>query len=80
MCLWTKRKNTKTTKQIIKYKNPYKNPGLLALKADALPSPPSQLRVLIVVKLFNCFDAMDRNVNLKKPICGPHIFKKFIFL
>jgi len=42
-------------------------------------APPSQLRVVIVVKLFNCFDAMGRNVNKQSQICGKHIFNKFIF-
>ena len=37
----------------------------------ALPSP---LRVLIVVELFNCSEAMGRNVNKQCRICGPHIF------
>jgi len=36
-------------------------PGPLAPKEDALPQ--SQLRETIVVKLFNFFDAMGRNVN-----------------
>jgi len=41
MCFWTKSKNTTTTKQKIKHKNPCQsrglNPGALAPKADALP-------------------------------------------
>jgi len=41
MCFWTKSKNTTTTKQKIKPKNPCwsrgLNPGPLAPKADALP-------------------------------------------
>jgi len=41
---------------------------------------PSQLKVSIVVTLFNRFDAMGRNVNKQSRICGPHIFNKFIFL
>jgi len=43
-------------------------------------APPSQLRVPFVVKLFNCSDAMGRNVNKQSQICGPDIFNKFIFL
>ena len=39
----------------------------------------SQLKVTIVVKLFNCFNAMCRNVNKQSRICGPHIFNKVIF-
>ena len=42
-------------------------------------APPSQLRVTIVVKPFNCFDAMGRNVNKQSQICGPDIFNKYIF-
>jgi len=74
--------NTTTTKQIIEHLNPCHsralNPGHLAHTADALPlrHPPSQLRVTIEVKLFNCFDAMGRNVNKQSRICGPHIFNK----
>jgi len=41
MFLWTKRKNTTTTKQKFKHKNPCRsrelNPGHIAPKADALP-------------------------------------------
>ena len=42
-------------------------------------APPSQLRVSIVVKLFNSFDAMGRNVNKQSQICGPDILNKHIF-
>ena len=42
-------------------------------------APPSQLRLSIVVKQFNCFDVMGRNVNKQSPICGPDIFNKYIF-
>jgi len=41
-------------------------------------APRSQLRVSIVVKPFNCFDAMGRNVIKHSRICGPHIFNIFI--
>ena len=41
-------------------------------------APPSQLRVSIVVKPFNFFDAMGRNVNKQSQICGPDIFNKYI--
>ena len=41
--------------------------------------PPSQLRVTIVFKLFNCLDAIGRNVNKQTRICGPRIFNKFTF-
>jgi len=41
---------------------------------------PSQLTVSIVVKPFNCFNAMGRNVNKQSQICGPDIFNKCFFL
>ena len=57
------------------------NPGTLAPKADAKTTArPCQLRVSIVVKPFNCFYAMGRNVNKQSQICGPDIFNKNIFL
>jgi len=40
---------------------------------------PSQQKVSMVVKLFNCFNAMVQNVNKHSKICGPHMFMKFIF-
>ena len=54
------------------------NPGALAPKADALPlrHRVNKVRVTIVVKLFNCLDAICRNVNKQNRICGPHIFSK----
>jgi len=42
-------------------------------------APPSQLRLSIVVKPFNYFDAMGRNVNKQIKICGPDFFNKYIF-
>ena len=42
-------------------------------------APPSQLRVKIVVKLFNCFDAIGRNVNTAE-FAGHTITKSVIFL
>ena len=42
-------------------------------------APPSQLRVSIAVKLFNCLNAMGRNVNKQSRICGPHIFNELFF-
>ena len=53
-------------------------PGNSGTQTDALPL--SQLRVTIVVKLFNCFDAIGRNVNKQSRFCGPHIFNKKISL
>jgi len=32
-----------------------------------------------IIHVFNCLDAMDRNVNKHCRICGPHISNKFIF-
>ena len=65
----------------IKHKNPCRvrelNPEPLSPKADTVPL--SQLRVSIVVKPFNCFDVMGRNVNKQSQICGPDIFNKYIF-
>ena len=43
-----------------------------------ISAPSSELRVMIVVKLFNCFDPMGQNVNKQSRICGLHIFNKFI--
>jgi len=55
-------------------------PGTTCTQSGCVTTaPPSQLRVSIVVKLTNCFDAMDRNVNKQSQICGPDIFNKFIF-
>jgi len=80
---WTKSKNTTTIKQKIKHKNPLPEPGIehgtsCTPSGCVTTTPPSQLNVSIVDKLFNCFDAMGRNVNKQSRICGPHIFNKFI--
>ena len=83
-------KNVKTQqqqKQNIKHKNPYRsrelNPGPLAPNADELPlhhhKKISKLRVSIVVQLFNCFDAMGRNVNKQIQTWG-HIFSTNLYL
>ena len=42
-------------------------------------APLSQLRVTSEVNLFNCLDAMGRNVNKQSLICGPHIFNNSCF-
>ena len=44
-----------------------------------ITAQPSQLSVSIVVKLFNCFDAMGRKVNTQSLMCVPNIFNKYIF-
>jgi len=55
-------------------------PGTSRIQSGGVTSAlTSQLRVTIAVKLFNCFDAMGRNVNIQSRICGPHIFNKFLF-
>ena len=76
MCFGEKSKFTTTTKQKIKHKNPCRsrelNTGPLAPKADAVTTArPSELRVLIVVNLFN--------LNKQSPIGGPHILNKYMF-
>jgi len=73
--------NNKTKKANLK---PLPEPGIelgtTRTQSGCVTSAPSnQLRVAIVVKLFDCFHAMDRNVNKQIRICGPHIFNKFIF-
>jgi len=73
MCLWTKSKNTTTTKQKIKPKKPLPElgiePGASCTQSGCVTTaPPSQLRVSIVNKLFNCFDTMGRNVNKQSGI------------
>ena len=44
--------------------------GTLVLSTESLS---------IVVELFNCFDAKDRNVNKQSQICGPDIFTNTFF-
>jgi len=82
MCFGAKSKNS-TTIQKIKPNIPCRsrelNRDLLHPKRMRYHCTLSQLRVAIVVKLFNCFDAMGWNVNKQSRICGPHIFNKFIF-
>ena len=43
-------------------------------------APPIQLIETIVVKLFNCFDVIDRNVNKKAEFAGHTFSIKFIYL
>jgi len=79
---WTKVKtqqqqNNQTLKPL---PEPGIEPGTSCTQSGCVTTaPPSQLRVLIVVQLFNCFDAMGRNVNKQSRICRPHIFNKFMF-
>ena len=83
MCFGQKGKNSTTTKQKIKIKTlttaGNRTRDILHPKRMRYHCPANQLRVSIVVKLFNCFDAMGRNVNKQSRICGPHTFNKFIF-
>jgi len=65
--------NNKTTKSNIKTGTSCTQSGCVTT------APASQLSVTIVVKLFNCFDAMGRNVNKQSRICRLQIFNKFIF-
>jgi len=81
MYFWTKIKNTTTTKQNLKHKNPCRsrelNAGPHAPEADALPL--HQLRVTIVIKLINCFDAMVLNAN-KQADVADHTFSTNSFI
>jgi len=86
MCFGTKSKNTTTTTKQKKL-NIKTLTGAGNWTRDLLH--PKRMRyhcttdstenLSIVVKLFNCFDAMGRNVNKQSRICGPHIFNKCIF-
>jgi len=85
VCFFLKSKNITTTKHRSKHKiisqSRESNPGPLAPQLDNswISGSPSQLKVPIVVKLFNCYHAIGRNVNKQSQFCGPHIFNKFIF-
>jgi len=72
-----KGKNTTTTKRKNKHKNPCRSP---CTQSGCVITALSQLRVSIVVKPFNCFEAMGRNVNIQSHIYRPDIFNKYIFL
>jgi len=79
-------KNTATTKQQIKHKIPLLEPGIepeisRTQSGCVTSAPTNQLRIAVVVKLFNCFDAMDRKVNKQSRVTG-HIFftNSFFFL
>ena len=65
MCFFQKVKNTTTIKQKIKHKNPCLEPGIepgtACTQSGCITTAPlSQLRVSIVVKLFNCFHALQK--------------------
>jgi len=86
ICFWQKVKTTTTTKQKkSNRKNSLLVPGIelgnsCTQSGCVTNVPTSQLRILIVVKLLNCFDVMGRNVNQQTQLCRPHIFYKCIFL
>jgi len=76
-------KKVKTQQQQNKQSNikrlqePGIEPGTSCTQSGCVTTaPPSQLRISIVVKPFNCFDAMGQNVNKQSQICGPDIFNK----
>jgi len=77
-------KKVKTQQQQNKKSNikplpePGVEPGTSCTQSGCVTNaPPSQLKVSIVVKPFNCFDAMGRNLNKQSQICGPDIFNKY---
>ena len=81
----TKSKNTTTSKQKMKQQKTLAGSGdwtrdiFCTQSGCVTTAPPSELTVSIVVKPFNCFDAMGRNVNKQSQLCGPDIFNKCIF-
>jgi len=55
-------------------------PGTTCTQSGCVTTaPPSQLKVSIVVKIFNFLGAMGRKVNKQRQICGPDIFNLYIF-
>jgi len=81
-------KNSKNTTNEQQNKNqtykPLPEPGIepgtsCAQSGCITTAPQSQLRVSFVVKPFNSFDAIGRNVNKHSQNCGPDIFNKYIF-
>ena len=76
-------KKVKTQKPPNRKSKPLPEPGIepetsRTQSGNVTSAPPSQLRISIVVKLFNDFDAMGRNLKKQSRICGPHILNKFI--
>jgi len=80
MCFGQKSKNTTTTNQKSKHKSLCRsqelNAGPLAPQSDVLLL--RKLNLSIEVKLFNCFNIMDRNINKQSQMCGPQ-FSTFFF-
>jgi len=65
---WTKVKTQQQQNKKIKHKKPLPEPGIepgtsCTQSGCVTTAPPSKLRVSIVKKLFNCFDAIGGNVN-----------------
>ena len=77
-----KSKNTTARKQNKSNIKPLAEPGIKTgtsrtQSGRVTSAPPSQLRITIVVKLFNCFNAMGRSVKQFWPTIYWHsIFKK----
>jgi len=62
-----------------KSKKPELEPGTSRTQSKCVTSaPPSQLRVTIVVKLFNCFDAMGWFVNKQTHFQQSHFSEIFL--
>ena len=80
MCFGQKVKTQKPPNQKSKpLPEPEIEPGTSRIQSGYVTfAPPNQLRISIVVKLFNDFNAMGRNVNKQSRIYGPHFFNKFI--
>jgi len=54
-------------------------PGTSRTKSGCVTTaPPSQLRVTIVIKLFNCFEALVQNIKNKAELVG-HTFSTNLF-
>ena len=63
-CVFGQKVKTQQKNQTKTLREPGIEPGTSYYQSGCVTSAPaSQLRESIVVKLFNCFDAMGRNVN-----------------
>jgi len=83
MCFGQKKTHNNITENQTKTSLPESGiePGTFCIPVGRVTTgPPRQLKVFIVVKLFNCFNAIGQNANNQIRNCGPHIFNKFIFL
>jgi len=70
---WRQNKNkTSNTKPL---PEPGREPVTFCIQSGCITSvPPSHLRVSVVIKLYNCFDAMGGNVKEQNRICRLHLF------